>query len=58
MGPEAKQVKGAFSAADYSRFRTTVKNLAISDRESWDIFEVLIAVVDMGNIDCLGKGIL
>ncbi|XP_031437003.1 unconventional myosin-VIIb isoform X2 [Clupea harengus] len=42
-------------ASDYSRIRTALKILTFRDKDCWDIFKLLAAILHMGNIDFRGS---
>ncbi|KAL2082103.1 hypothetical protein ACEWY4_021921 [Coilia grayii] len=46
---------GREDATDYSRIRSALKILTFGDRDCWDIFKLLAAILHMGNIDFRGS---
>ncbi|XP_076128082.1 unconventional myosin-VIIb-like [Alosa pseudoharengus] len=47
--------EGKDDAADYNRIRTALKILTFGDRDCWEIFKLLAAILHMGNIDFQGS---
>ncbi|XP_062406307.1 unconventional myosin-VIIa-like [Sardina pilchardus] len=47
--------EGRDDASDYTRIRSALKILTFGDRECWDIFKMLAAILHMGNIDFQGS---